>query len=112
MKRFYGISAVWLLAGLLAAGCQNGAADKPDVAGGNADRQYDIKGKVVAVGEDWQSVTLDHQDIPGLMKGMQMKFGVSDPGILSGIEPGDEVQGRLKVEEGEYTITQIEKAQP
>lgn len=74
-----------------------------------AAKDYHIKGNVVAIGDEKRSVTLDHEDIVGLMKGMEMKFGVEDPQVLEGIEAGDEVAGRLRVQAGNYTITKLEK---
>ncbi len=98
----------WLLSITLAfplafIGCK---ADKPK---GPAEKEYDIKGKVVAVAPDKKSVTLDHEDIPGLMKAMEMEFTVEDPKVLEGIGPGDQVQGRLKVKGGDHVITKLEK---
>src|SRR5260370_22645904 len=85
----------WKLFGWLAlamplflAGC--GQTPKETAA-----KEDDIKGKVTEVAPDKQAVTLDHEDIPGLMKGMTMKFAVADPKVLEGIQSGDEVQGRL-----------------
>lgn len=72
-------------------------------------KEYDIKGKVVSVAADKKAVTLNHEDIPGLMKGMQMEFQVEDPKVLEGIQAGDQVQGRLKVDNGKYVITRLEK---
>jgi len=74
-----------------------------------AAKEYDIKGKVTDVAPDKQAVTLDHEDIPGLMKAMKMKFAVADPKVLEGIQAGDQVQGRLRAEDGKYTITRLEK---
>jgi len=54
-------------------------------------------------------VTLHHEDIPGLMKAMEMEFRVEDLALLEGIKAGDQVQGRLKKGEAGYTITHLEK---
>jgi protein SCO1 len=83
-------------------GCRD-AADRPST------KEYDVKAKVAAVASDKTSVTLDHEDIPGLMKGMQMKFSVADTKVLEGIRPGDMVQGRLSVQSGSYVINKLEK---
>ncbi len=85
---------------LFVAGCGKEAAPA---------KEYDIKGKVVRIAEDKMAVTLDHEDIPGLMKGMEMKFDVEDAKALDGIQAGDQVQGRLKVDNGKYVITRLEK---
>jgi len=73
------------------------------------DKTYDIKGKVVAVDAQNKKVTLDHEDIPGLMRGMTMPFSVENAKLLEGIKPGDAVQGKLKAKSGEYTILELTK---
>jgi len=70
---------------------------------------YPITGRVTAVAPGKTAVTLDHEDIPGLMKGMEMEFAVEDPQILEEIEAGNDVRGRLKVDDGEYIITELRK---
>ena len=67
-----------------------------------------MKGKVVAVEKEKNRVVLDHEDIPGLMKAMQMPFSVTDPKLLEGLKAGDAVSGKLKAEGGKYVITQLQ----
>ena len=93
-----------LLASLVLTGCQ----DKPEGPKDQA-KLYDVKAKVVAVDRDKKTVTLDHEDIPGLMKAMEMKFAVEDAKILDGIKPGDAVEGKLQVKSGTNTITELRK---
>src|SRR5262245_45905464 len=76
---------------------------------GLAEKQYDVKGKVVAVDREQKIVTRDHEDIPGLMKAMKMKFQVPDAQVLEGLQPGDEVHGKLKVKSGQHLITELHK---
>ena len=73
------------------------------------DKVYDIKGKVVAVDTDKKTVKLDHEAIPGLMGAMTMDFPVEDLKVLEGIKAGDEVQGRLKVQDSNRTIVELKK---
>ena len=87
------------------AGCGGGGAEKKD----SADKQYEVKGKVVAVDAEKKSITLDHEDIPGLMKAMKMKFTLAGPKVAEGLQPGDRVEGHLQVKAGEYVITHLEK---
>jgi protein SCO1/2 len=94
----------FLLVALVLAGCQNGSKGTRD-----KDKQYDVKAKVVAVDMDKKTVTLDHEDIPGLMKAMEMKFPVENAKMLEGIKPGDEVHGKLKVKSGDNMITELHK---
>jgi protein SCO1/2 len=88
---------------LLFAGCQGNPSK------GSAEKQYPVKGKVVAVHPDKQTVTLEHEDIPGLMHAMTMDFEVANSKLLDGLNPGDQLQDRLKVESGKYVITELEK---
>jgi protein SCO1/2 len=94
---------VLLLAPLVFVSCRGGKEVAP--AGG----QYPVKGKVTSVDASKPAVKLDHEEIPGLMKAMEMEYAVENSKMLEGIKAGDQVQGQLKVEDGKYTITQLEK---
>ncbi len=72
-----------------------------------SERTYAIKGRVVAVAANQQSVTLAHEAIPGYMPAMTMPFPIKDPRVLEGIEPGDEVEGELVVTEEEGWIARL-----
>ena len=102
MKTFAWIIVPVLLMTLVLAGCQK-AADASKVN----DKMYDVKAKVVSVDMEKKTVTLDHEDIPGLMKAMTMTFPVEDAKTLEGIKPGDQVHGRLRVRSGENVITEL-----
>jgi Cu/Ag efflux protein CusF len=92
------------LGGVMAvAGCSQPTPKK------SAADVYDIQGKIEAIRPDKTGVTLDHEDIPGLMKGMKMGFPVKDAKVLDGLQVGDQVQGRLQVESGKYLITELKK---
>jgi Cu/Ag efflux protein CusF len=54
-------------------------------------------------------LTLDHGDIPGMMKAMKMDFEVADPALLDGLAPGDEVRFAVREEAGRYTVVEIAK---
>jgi protein SCO1/2 len=88
------------------AGCIGGGTGQQTET---PEKQYDIKGTVVSVAADKQSVTLDHEEIPALMKAMKMEYRVGNPKLLENLKPGDKVQGRLKAESDRYTITELEK---
>lgn len=92
-----------LLLGLVLTGCSSGPTDK------SAEKDYEVKGKVVAVDTKKPAVTLNHEAIPGLMKAMEMEFKVEDAKLLEGLRPGDQVQGRLKKTDTGYLITRLEK---
>jgi len=97
------ISQLLLLALVLTGtGCQN----SPEPA---KERVYDVKGKVVSVDAAKKRVTLDHEDIPGLMKAMTMPFSVENEALLEGLKPGDEVTGKLTVKSGDQVLTELHK---
>src|SRR5262245_15822823 len=73
------------------------------------ERLYDVKGKVVAVDTQKPSVTLDHEDIPGVMQAMTMEFAVPDPKLLSGIAVGDSIRGRIRKDGGGYVLRSLQK---
>src|SRR5229473_2936795 len=85
------------------AGCKGDDPKSSEV------KLYPIKGKVVSVDAAKPAVKLDHEDIPGLMKGMQMTFDVSDAKLLEGLKAGDDVEGQLKVDGGKQVITELKK---
>lgn len=100
----------------LGIGCQkapdkpaksNGATSKSSSQDKEAATEYPIRGKVVDV--QAKSITLDHDDIPGLMKGMEMKFEVDDEQVVKGVQAGDQVRGQLEVQGNRYVITELSK---
>ncbi len=103
MKNLHWLGVLVVSAPLILAGCGGGDQKASE------DKDYPIRGKVMAVNPDKPTVKLDHEDIPGYMKGMQMDFDVEDRKMLEGVQPGDQVEGRLKVREGKATISRLEK---
>jgi protein SCO1/2 len=101
-------AAVLLGAALGTIGCGSASDTRKDTANVTA-KVYDVTGKVVGLDRRKPAVTLDHKDIPGLMKAMKMEFKAADAKVLDGLAPGDAVEGKLKVENGEYTITELRK---
>ncbi len=84
-----------LLLTLAIAGCK---AKKPAVA----EERYPIEGRVVAVTPAEKTITLDHKDIPGYMKGMVMPFNVRDAWVFNVVHPGDTVHATLVVGEDDW----------
>ena len=102
MKRTFFLITL-AIAAFVFAGCQNGTAPSSD------DKVYPLKGKVTTVNMAAKEVTIDHEDIPGLMKGMQMAFAVEDAKLLDGIKPGSQVEGKLKNVSGKYVLTALKE---
>lgn len=102
MRAFHWLGLAVLLAPLALAGCTGDDAT-------SAPQEYSIEGVVTALDTSQPSVKLDHEEIPGLMKAMEMDYPVENASVLEGLQPGDQVQGRLQVESGKYLITHLEK---
>ncbi len=60
-------------------------------------KRYELEGRVVAVDRAARQLTIAHQDVPGLMKGMTMPFTVSKSSnwIFQSIAPGDSIHATL-----------------
>ena len=101
MKLFHWLWLPLLLVVVVLIGCRTGSEPA---------KTYDVKGSVVSLDPKKPSVKLDHQDIPGLMKGMVMEFDVASPKVLEGLKPGDKVQGKIKVDAGTQIVTHLEKS--
>lgn len=86
-------------------GCNKGG----EVKTGNGDKTYDIKAKVVSLDTAKKTITLDHEDIPGLMKAMTMPYDVENAKVLEGFKAGDQVHGKLKANDGKYIILELHK---
>ncbi|MBX9622637.1 MAG: copper-binding protein [Gemmataceae bacterium] len=99
------IQALLVTALMFAIGCQGPSGP----SGKDQAKLYDVTGTVVSVDPGKKSVTLDHQDIPGLMKAMTMDFSVEDEKVLGGVSAGDKVAGKVKHEGGKYVVTELSK---
>ena len=88
---------IFLSLGLLlcAFGCK---PQKP----ATAERRFPIEGRVVATDPAAHTITLDHHEIVGYMKGMTMAFPVRDAWVFNVVHPGDTVQATLVVSDDDY----------
>jgi protein SCO1/2 len=71
------------------------------------EREYELRGVVVAVDEARQEITIKHEDIPKFMPGMTMPFKVSRPELLQGRVPGDLVRATLVVRDSNAHLREI-----
>ena len=100
MKKAGAVAMVVALAAL--AGCQ-GEVQAP------ARPSWTAKGKIVALDAEQTSVTIDHQNISGLMDAMTMAFAVDDAAVLEGIAEGDAVEFVLEQKARGLTVTKLAK---
>lgn len=90
---------------------------KPEPASAPSVVQYKVAGVVRRVKPDSGQVVIAHEAIPGFMNAMTMPFTLKDHSVLEDVEPGDEVEGELRVEmEGklvkDYELTRLEVTRP
>jgi protein SCO1/2 len=88
------------VAGFLAGGC---GTTPPE------ERNYEIRGQIVGLRQDTREVRLAHEDIPGLMQGMTMSFGVQEGESLEGLQLGDLVRATLIVSDFNARLAGIER---
>lgn len=72
-------------------------------------KRHDIRGRVEAVSRASGMVTLDHEEIPGVMAAMKMEYAVADRALLDRLTAGDRVEGRLEERAGSYVIVEMKK---
>jgi Cu/Ag efflux protein CusF len=68
---------------------------------------YQAVGKVTRFNTTAREVTIDHQDIPGLMSAMRMTFAVKDVSVLDGLSVGDDIDFELERYGSDLTVTKI-----
>ena len=55
------------------------------------------------------AIEIDHEEIVGLMQGMQMEFPVTDGTLLSGLAVNDHIDFTIVEKNGEMKVTEIKK---
>ena len=94
---------------LLLAAC---AALALGACGPGKDGAHRAEGVVQAVDATARQVTIEHGEIPGLMRAMTMTFDVADAALLQGIEAGDHVRFAVEYANGVYRVTELAEKQP
>jgi len=77
-------------------------------SGGPEGQTYAARGRVESVDPERGTVTIDHEDIPGLMKAMTMTFQTADPQIVEEVSPGQAVDFRVKKDGNRWVVTEID----
>jgi len=72
-------------------------------------REYKLQGQVLAVAENHQQATINHEEIKGFMAGMTMPYNVHDPKQLEGIAPGDLINAKLIVLTNDAYLSDVKK---
>ncbi len=94
MKRTFALPVL-----LLATACGQAPAQK----------EYPLRGQVLAVRPDIREVRISHEEIPGYMAAMTMSFGVKDAAELAGLGRGDVVAATLVVTDTDAWLIGLKK---
>jgi Cu(I)/Ag(I) efflux system protein CusF len=70
---------------------------------------YQGVGVVKALDPKKPAIEIDHQDIEGLMEGMQMEFPVTDARLLNGLAVNDRIEFTIENNAGVMRVTAIKK---
>ena len=71
--------------------------------------KYQAVGLVKSLNPKRPGIEIDHEEVVGLMPGMQMEFPVSDGALLNGIAINDRVDFTIEDGTGEMRIVAIQK---
>ena len=74
---------------------------------GGCTTSYPARGLVLRVEPQAARLTISHDAIPGLMDAMVMPFAVRDAVRLSQVRPGDRIEFRLRVRDGQSWIDRL-----
>jgi protein SCO1/2 len=76
------------------AGCVKKSAAAAAEHSRPAEQRYPLRGVIIAVNPDRKSLTVSHEDIPGLMPAMTMEFRISG-GDLAIVRSGERIRAEL-----------------
>ena len=69
--------------------------------------RHDMHGTIVSVDKAGKNVTVDHDEIPGFMGAMAMPYPVRDESALDNLNPGDEVNAQVVVDQSGMHLENI-----
>jgi Cu/Ag efflux protein CusF len=94
-----------IIAFILASFACNSSSKSENVA----KQTYRSVGVVKASDKDKSEITIDHEDIPGLMSAMTMDFPLADKNLLKTVKIGDKIEFELERKASEVFVTRIKK---
>lgn len=100
----------------LIAACSDGRGPSPTAtpapsasAATTPANHYQGVGTVKSISPKVPAIEIDHEDIAGLMQGMQMEFPVTNSALLNGLAVNDRVDFTIDNSTGEMKIIAIKK---
>jgi len=73
------------------------------------DKQYDLKGKVVGIDKETNSVSVAGEEVPGFMGAMTMAYPVKDETLLTTLAPGDQITAKIMVNPSGFWLENVTK---
>ncbi len=70
---------------------------------------YEGKGLIIQIDQSEGEITLNHDEIEGLLPAMGMEYAVQPPNLLRGLRPGDRVRFKLSDRGLEFVVVEISK---
>jgi len=76
-------------------------------ASAEAERRYNLTGKIISIESESKVVTVEHDDIKGYMEAMTMNFPLKDEKVLARLKKGDKIQATLIVGIGYWRLENV-----
>lgn len=91
-----------------------GSGCAPSEPSGDVDgrQEFVVSGRVVAIADDRETITLNHEEMPGFMPAMTMPFYLKEASLAEGLVPGDTVEFTFVVAGDRSWIEAIRKVAP
>jgi protein SCO1/2 len=70
-------------------------------------KSFQAVGVVVSLDQENRSIVIDHEELPGFMAAMKMRFTLSDPSLFQGVKADDKVNFTITPTESRYVITEL-----
>jgi protein SCO1/2 len=77
-----------------------------------AQQRFPFHGVVISTEPRGKQALIQHDDIPGLMKGMTMPFTIKDERTLTDLHPGDTIQATLVKQEYRSWLEDVKVVRP
>jgi Cu/Ag efflux protein CusF len=83
------------------------ATGAPEAGATSAEKTYTMNGKIVSRDGAKGTVTVDHEEIPGLMAAMQMTYEVRGTDVANLPADGSRITSTLHEQGGDYWVTDV-----
>lgn len=89
------LSLIIALAMLMSAACTGQQSEKNQEISDETVPVYTVKGRFIQFNEENMTISVVHEEIPGVMRSMRMNLRLDNPGEAAALEPGDIISFQL-----------------